>query len=64
MVSGTLRFISANDSLVARPAVAAPLVGVRHMHRGAQIAVEGLHLREGEGIVERRQLRFSESSAR
>ena len=29
---------------LARPAIAAPLMGVRHMHGGAEIAVEGLHL--------------------
>ncbi len=35
---------------VVDPATAAPRMGVRHVHRGAQVVVERLQLREGEGI--------------
>src|SRR5262249_29416602 len=40
---------------LARPAMAAQLVGVRDVDGGAEIAVEGLHPRKREG-VERREL--------
>ena len=42
---------------VVGPAAAAHAVRVRDVHGRAQIAVERLHLREREGIVERRELR-------
>ena len=45
-------------ALLGGPARAAHLVGMGDVHRRAKIAVEGLRLREREGIVERRELRL------
>ena len=55
--------MSGPGGFLRRPAIAATLVRMGDMNRGAEIAVDGLHLREREGVVERRGV-ASESSGR
>ena len=43
---------------IIRPSGAAQLMGMVHMHGGAEIAVERLHFREGKGIANRGQLQL------
>jgi hypothetical protein len=50
-----------NCGRVVGPPPTAHAVGMRHMNRRAQIAVECLHLGKGKGVIERRQTRLGKA---
>jgi hypothetical protein len=56
MVAGTLRFIAPDRRGIVHPSRPSSAVRVGDMHSRAKIAVEFLHLCQGEGIGERRKL--------